>query len=61
MKFSIIFVVVLAVLAAFAGQTEAAPRWKGWKKIERVGQRVLNVAQKFLPIAAHYVALAKGK
>nr|QID75761.1 antimicrobial peptide cecropin A [Calomera littoralis] len=51
MRFSVIFVFALFVLAAFLGQSEAAPKWKGWKKIERAGKRVFKAAEKALPVA----------
>ncbi|KAK4877155.1 hypothetical protein RN001_009661 [Aquatica leii] len=52
MKISIVFVFVLVVLSAFMGQTEA--KWKGWKKIERAGQRVFKAAEKALPVVQGY-------
>ncbi|GLV31545.1 hypothetical protein CBL_07307 [Carabus blaptoides fortunei] len=58
MRFTFVFIVVLCVLAAFTGQTDAAPRWKGWKKIEKAGQRVFKAAEKALPVATGYAAVA---
>ncbi|KAK4877157.1 hypothetical protein RN001_009663 [Aquatica leii] len=48
MKISVIFVVILVVLSAFLGQSDA--KWKGLKKIEKAGKRVFNAAEKALPV-----------
>ncbi|KAK4877158.1 hypothetical protein RN001_009664 [Aquatica leii] len=56
MKISVIFVVILVVLSAFLGQSDA--KWKGWKKIERTGKRVFNAAEKALPVVQGYAGVA---
>nr|QID75762.1 antimicrobial peptide cecropin B2 [Calomera littoralis] len=61
MRFTIIFVAAICILAAFSGQTTASPAWKGWKEIEKAGRRVFKAAEKALPVVAGYAALSKGK
>nr|WOJ43255.1 cecropin [Lasioderma serricorne] len=59
MKISLILVFVIAVMSAFIDQTEA--RWKGWKKIEKAGQRVFKAAEKALPVATGYAAIGRRR
>jgi len=55
-----LFVVLLVVmLVASEVSTAPAPRWKGWKKIERAGQRVRNAIIKAGP-AVGVLASAKA-
>ena len=50
MNFNKLFLVVVLAITLFFGQSEAAPRWKGWKKIEKVGRNIANAAPKALPV-----------
>uniref|UniRef100_A0A336ML04 CSON002659 protein n=1 Tax=Culicoides sonorensis TaxID=179676 RepID=A0A336ML04_CULSO len=57
MNFIKYFTLLLVIVALIIGQSEAAPRWKGWKKIEKAGKNVFNAAQKALPVVAGYKAV----
>ncbi|KAF5273071.1 hypothetical protein FQR65_LT04813 [Abscondita terminalis] len=52
MRFSLILVFALCIVAALVGHGEA--KWRGWKKIEKVGKKAFEEAEKALPVVQAY-------